>query len=35
MARYRRLAMRHERQAEIHEVFLYLGYSLICLNYLS
>ncbi len=35
MARYHRLAVRHERQVEIHEAFLQLGCSLICLNYLS
>ncbi len=35
MARYRRLAVRCERRANIHEAFLHLGCSLICLNYLS
>jgi hypothetical protein len=35
MARYHRLAVRHERQVEIHEAFLQLRCSLICLNYLS
>jgi hypothetical protein len=35
MARYHRLAVRHERQVEIREAPLHLGYSLICLNYLS
>jgi transposase len=35
MARYRRLAVRYERRAKIHEAFLHLGCSLICLNYLS
>ncbi len=35
MARYHRLAARYERQVEIHEAFLQLGCSLICLNYLS
>jgi hypothetical protein len=35
MARYHRLAVRHERQVEIHEAFLQLGCCLICLNYLS
>ncbi len=34
MARYRRLAVRYERRADIHEAFLYLGCALICLNYL-
>jgi transposase len=35
MARYRRLAVRYERRANIHEAFLHLGCSLICFNYLS
>ena len=35
LARYRRLAIRYERRDHIHEAFLYLGCSLICLNYLS
>ena len=35
MARYRRLTVRYERRAEIHEAFLHLACSLICLNYLS
>jgi transposase len=35
LARYRRLSVRYERRADIHEAFLYLGCSLICLNYLS
>ena len=34
LARYRRLAVRYERRADIHEAFLHLGCSLICLNYL-
>ena len=33
--RYRRLAVRYERRADIHEAFLHLGCSLICSNYLS
>ena len=33
--RYRRLTVRYERRADIHEAFLHLGCSLICLNYLS
>ena len=33
--RYRRLAVRYERRADIHEAFLHLGCSLICFNYLS
>ena len=35
LARYRRLAVRYERRADIHEAFLHLGCSLICLNYLK
>ena len=35
LARYRRLSVRYERRADIHEAFLYLGCSLICLNYLQ
>ncbi len=35
LARYRRLAIRYERLADMHEAFLHLGCSLICLNYLS
>ena len=35
MAKYRRLTIRYERRDDIHEAFLYLGCSLICLNYLS
>jgi transposase len=36
MARYRRLAVRYERRAKIHEAFiLHVGCSFICLNYLS
>ncbi len=34
LARYRRLAVRYERGADIHEAFLRLGCSLICLNHL-
>jgi transposase len=34
LARYRRLAVRYERRADIHEALLYLGCALICLNYL-
>jgi transposase len=34
MSRYRRLAVRYERRADIHEAFLHLGCALICLNYL-
>lgn len=34
-AKYRRLTIRYERRDDIHEAFLYLGCSLICLNYLS
>lgn len=35
LAKYRRLAIRYERHDDIHEAFLHLGCSLICLNYLS
>jgi hypothetical protein len=35
LARYRRFSVRYERRADIHEAFLHLGCSLICLNYLS
>ena len=35
LARYRRLSVRYERRAEIHEAFLHLGCSLIWLNYVS
>jgi transposase len=35
LGRYLRLAMRYERRADIHEAFLHLGCSLICLSYLS
>ena len=33
--RYRRLTVRYEKRADIHEAFLHLGCSLICLNYLA
>ena len=32
LARYRRLAVRYGRRAEIHEAFPHFGSSLICLN---
>lgn len=35
LAKYRRLTIRYERRDDIHEAFLSLGCSLICLNYLS
>ena len=35
LSKYRRLTVRYERRADIHEAFLHLGCSLICLNYLS
>jgi hypothetical protein len=35
LARYRRLSIRYERRADIHEAILHLGCSLVCLNYLS
>lgn len=34
-SKYRRLTIRYERRDDIHEAFLSLGCSLICLNYLS
>ena len=34
LARYRRLAIRHERREDIHQAFLDLGCALICLNFL-
>lgn len=33
-SKYRRLTIRYERRDDLHEAFLYLGCSLICLNYL-
>jgi transposase len=33
--RFRRLPIRYERRADIHEAFLQLGCALICLNYLD
>jgi hypothetical protein len=35
LSRYRRVSVRYERRDDIHEAFLHLGCSLICLNYLS
>ena len=35
LAKYRRLTIRYERRDDIHEAFLHLGCSLICLNCLS
>ena len=35
LRRFRRLTIRYERRADIHEGFLLLGCALICLNYLS
>ena len=35
VAKYRRLTIRYERREDIHEAFLLLGCSLICLNHLS
>jgi transposase len=35
LVRYRRLAVRYKRRADIHQAFLHLGCSLICLNHLS
>jgi transposase len=34
LAKYRRLTIRYERRDDIHEAFLQLGCSLVCLNYL-
>lgn len=34
LAKYRRLTIRYERRADIHQAFLHLGCALICLNYL-
>jgi transposase len=34
LSKYRRLTIRYERREDIHEAFLHLGCSLICLNYL-
>jgi transposase len=33
--RFRRLTVRYERRADIHEAFLHLGCALICLNFLD
>ena len=35
LSRYRRLSVRYERRDDIHQAFLHLGCSLICLNYLK
>lgn len=35
LAKYRRLAIRYERRADIHLAFLHLGCSLVCLNFLN
>jgi transposase len=35
IAKYRRLTIRYERRDDMHEAFLSLGCSLICLNYLT
>ena len=35
LGRYRRLTVRYERRAEIHQTFLSLGCALICWNYLQ
>ena len=35
LAKYSRLAVRYEQRANIHEAFLHLGCSHICLNYLA
>jgi transposase len=33
--RFRRLIVRYERRADIHQAFLHLGCALICFNYLA
>ena len=35
LGRYRRLTVRYERRADIHQAFLSLGCALICWNYLQ
>jgi transposase len=35
LAKFRRLAIRYERRADIHEAFVLLGCSLICYNQVS
>jgi transposase len=35
LSKYRRLTIRYERRDDIHEAFLHLGCSLICLGYLK
>ena len=35
LAKYRRLTIRYERRADIHQCFLSLGCSLICCNFLG
>ena len=35
LSKYRRLTIHYERRDDIHEAFLHLGCSLICLNYLA
>lgn len=35
LAKCRRRTVRYEKRAHIHEAFLHLGCSLICLNYLT
>jgi transposase len=35
LGRYRSLAVRYERRADIHEAFLRLGCAINCLNYLA
>jgi transposase len=34
LSKYRRLSVRYERRDDIHEAFLHLGCSLICINHL-
>jgi transposase len=34
LSKFRRLTVRYERRADIHQAFLHLGCALICLAYL-
>ncbi len=34
-AQFRRLRVRYEKRADVHEAFLYLAYALICWNALK
>jgi transposase len=35
LTRYRRLTIRYERRAAMHQAFLHLGCALICFNFLQ